>query len=70
MTVEGDEVILTKEEFNTMPTYQHSAPTGPRPGFRYKRLYGTGWWVFEVRIDPADENYLLHEPRRVKTIKV
>lgn len=40
---------LTQNELASLPTYQFSVPTGPKPGFRYKRMHWripgeTRWW--------------------------
>lgn len=42
-------IRLTKNELDSLHTYQFSMPTGPKPGFRYKRMHWRipgqeRWW--------------------------
>lgn len=48
-------VFVTVEEFHRLPEYSCSIPTGPRPGFRWKRQvpfgrpgFGTRWLIAEA----------------------
>jgi hypothetical protein len=56
-------VELTDAEFDALPEYSCSLPTGPRIGFRFKRgePYGnpTCWYLAEVAPDPyGDPRYV------------
>lgn len=36
-TVENETIELTLEEFRKLPEYSTTLPTGPKPGFRWRR---------------------------------
>lgn len=64
-------VILSERHLAEMPVYQHSNPTGPRPGFRFLRRYYDGqepcgdgmrerWslMVCTIAADPEDPGFI------------
>lgn len=61
--------IITQAAFDRLPNYTRSQPTGPRPGFVYrKNLHWTGppdnWFVYVCTLDPEDPEYVLHNGRQ------
>lgn len=69
---EGPHINLTLDQLESIPTYQFTVPTAPRPGFRYKREYTIlaekFWYVFTCVRDPDNSTYVLHKPERVVII--
>jgi len=65
VTVEEPPFVLDQKAFDTLPVYQTSIPTGPRPGFRWKRAQlaadGSGavscWWMGEAFELPEAERF-------------
>ncbi len=57
---DGVPIELTQREFDALPEYSRSMPTGPKPGFRWRRdvnwarLRGADaeWWHAEAIDDP------------------
>lgn len=68
MTVDrDDEVTLTQEEFDKIPTSQYGPPSAVTVGTLYKRLVGTGWFIVECEAQEKSK-LIVHHPRRVKMI--
>jgi hypothetical protein len=69
MTIIDGEIILTREEFDEIPTLQTDTPSVVTDGFLYKRLTGTGWWIIECLANPEGSQNFVHNPRKIRTIQ-
>ena len=67
MIYDGDDLVLTADEYRQLDVYDCSVPTGPSAGRIYVRRFGKRLGegnVFIVKDDPDKPGWQIHVPHR------